>query len=336
MKRIVFLMAFMCAAAVACAPDGYVIDGKIEGLRGQISLVDAFDHVIQSSEITDGRFRFEGVLDTPQLMYVNNGLGQEFPIDTPVLLENTRIKLRGDVKTFDISVTGTRANVNMTEYIRRKKQLPETDMQAYAALVRETFDANSDNLLGAMLIPNLAPSVSSEELLECISKLPEDLRKGQLIEHFEKRAQAVVNTSEGRKFTDFEMNGPDGEAVSLASVVSSHEATLLVFWASWARQAVKTVGAYASAVKPYEERGATMMCVSLDYDKAKWADASRQAGIFGTNICDSVQKAQEVNELYGIDGMPRAILIGRDGTILCRPASASALEIEVALRNYFK
>lgn len=334
MKRIGILLMVIAFAAVSCAPDGYVIDGRIEGLSGEISLVDAYDHVVQTAEIKDGRFRFKGCVDRPQLMYVNNGLGQQFPVDTPVLLENTRIRLRGDVETFDIAVSGTVANVNMTEYIRRKKQIPDTDIKAYSSLVRETFDANSDNLLGAMLIRNLAPHVSSEELLSCISELPEELRKDELIEHFESRARAVVNTSKGKKFADFEINGPDGEPVSLSSVVASHESTLLVFWASWAREAVNTVGAYASVLKPYEGRGATMMCVSIDYDKAKWAEASRQAGIFGTNICDTVQKGQDVHKLYGIDGMPLAVLIGHDGNILCR--TASVVELEVAVRYYFR
>lgn len=324
----------LASAAVACAPkDGYVIDGRIDGLEGEISLVDAYDHVVQSSQITDGRFRFEGSVDKPQLMYVNNGLGKEFPIDTPVLLENARIKLRGDVKTFNIKVTGTRPNVAMTEYIRRKKQLNELDTEAYAALVRETFEANSDNLLGSMLIPNLAPYVSHEELLACCEKLPADLRADKIVSHYEQFAQANVNTAVGRPFVDFSIDGPDGAPVALADVVASHEATVLVFWATWARMSSETMSAFAKAARPYEARGATMMCVSSDYDAAKCAEAAQAAGLFGLSFCGNVEQAKAAGDLYGIDGLPRALLIGRDGTILCR--TKSPMELEVALRNLF-
>lgn len=174
MRRLAIVLA-LCALA-ACTREGYVIDARIDGLEGEISLVDMFDHVISSSPVENGKFRFEGVVDTPQLMYLNNGLGQKYPVDTPVLLENARIKVRGDVETYDIAVSGTVANKNMTEYIRRKKQLDEMDLGAYATLVKETFDDNYDNLLGSMLIPNLAPYVSSEELLACCEMLPDEFR----------------------------------------------------------------------------------------------------------------------------------------------------------------
>ncbi len=331
MKHLAIVLA-LCAC-ISCAREGYVIDGRIDGLEGKISLVDMFDHVISTSPIKDGKFRFEGVVDVPQLMYINNGLGQTYPVDTPVLLENTRIKVRGDVRTYDISVRGTVANENMTEYIRRKKQLDQMDIDSYAALVRETFYANSDNLLGAMLISNLAPHVSSEELLACCGMLPDYLRESKVVNHYESYARAVVNTSVGRRYVDFEINDRDGRAVSLSSVVGAGEVTVLVLWATWARVALDTMSSYARICRHYESRGLTMFCVSLDYNKEAWASMSEEAGLFGINICDTPSRAQEIADMYGIEGLPRAVVIGRDGVILGRCKTET--EVEEVLKAYF-
>lgn len=331
MKRFAIVLA-LCVC-VSCAREGYVIDGRIDGLGGEISLVDMFDHVISSTPVQDGKFRFEGIVDTPQLMYVNNGLGQEFPIDTPVLLENARIKLRGDVQTYDISVSGTVANENMTEYIRRKKQLDEMDIDAYASLVKETFYANSDNLLGSMLISNLAPYVSSEELLACCEMLPADFRESKVVSHYESVARARVSTAVGRKFVDFEINDPEGNPVSLASAVAANEVTVMVVWATWARLASSLMASYADVCRPYESRGLSMFCISLDYDKKAWASMSKEAGLFGINICDTVEKGQEVSDLYGMDGLPRVVIIDREGTIVGRCKDGS--EVMTILDSYF-
>lgn len=331
MKKIAIIVA-LCAC-VSCAHEGYLVDGRIDGLEGEISLVDAFDHVISTSPVKNGRFSFEGTVDTPQLMYVNNGLGQEHPVDTPVLLENTRIKVRGSIKDYDIRVTGTEANKNMTEYIRSKKQINELDTEAYLALVKETFLANSDNLLGAMLIPNLAPYVESAELLEYCEMLPEEFRSSKMVSHYEEVANAVVSTSVGKHFADFEIGGPDGNPVTLSSAVAANKATVLVFWASWARMATMTLADYAKACKAYEGKGASMFCVSLDYNKEQWAMTSRDSGIFGINLCDTVEKAQAANALYGFDGLPRAVVIGADGTILARCRTGA--EVKASLDAYF-
>lgn len=331
MKRLVLMLALLAFAS--CAREGYVIDGRIDGLEGNISLVDMFDHVIASTTIKGGRFRFEGAVETPQLMYINNGLGQEYPMDTPVLVENVRIRVRGDVQTYDISVSGTPANENMTEYIRKKKQLDEMDIESYASLIRETFYDNHDNLLGAMLISNLAPYVSSEELLACCEMLPDYLRGSKIVNHYETFARAKVNTAVGQRFSDFEIMNQDGKSVTLSSAVESNEVTVLVVWATWARLASNTLSSYVDICRPYESRGLSMFCVSLDYNKSAWTLMSKETGIFGINICDTTEKGQEIADLYGIDGMPRAVVIDGDGTIIGRCYEET--ELEEVLKGHF-
>lgn len=249
MRRLAIVLA-LCVLS-ACTREGYVIDACIEGLDGEISLVDMFDHVISSSPVQNGKFRFEGVVDTPQLMYLNNGLGQKYPVDTPVLLENARIKVRGS----------------------------------------------------------------------------------KVVNHYESVARAKVNTSVGKKYVNFEILGPDGKSVPLAEVVDSNEVTVLVLWASWARQASNTLSSYVDACSPYMSRGLTMFCVSMDYNKDAWASMSETAGLFGLNFCDTVAKGQEVEALYGIDGLPSAVIIGSDGTIIGRCRSGA--DVRKVIEAYY-
>ena len=45
-----------------------------------------------------------------------------------------------------------------------------------------------------------------------------------------------------------------------------------------------------------------------------------------TNLQGDYNQAKACADIYGIDGMPRALLIGRDGTIIARGGKASDFE----------
>ena len=99
-KKLLYLTA-LSILFVACGKNGYIIKGDIIDLdEGTISLLDVYGHTISSTEVVDGKFTLEGKVDVPCLAYINNALGVVYPVDIPVLLENTVINVNGDARAY--------------------------------------------------------------------------------------------------------------------------------------------------------------------------------------------------------------------------------------------
>ena len=320
---VVTIMFILCS----CANGGYTIKGDVAGLdEGDINLLDIYGHIISTAKVEDGRFVFKGKVDVPCLTYINNALGVTYPVDIPVLLENKTIYVTGDARIGHIDITGTKANDNMVRFKAAKDNLPPGDNDGYLRLVRETFEENSGNILGAMLISNLYSFVSDEELLECCDRLPEELRADPMASHYRKVAQARVETKPGSMFKDFEMRGADSLAVKLGDVVRSNEATVLLFWASWARDAATVIPEITDGCAGYRSKGLGMYNVSLDSDMDMFSKREKDFGLFGPSFANGPDKGDKALSSYGFEGLPRVVLIDKAGKILARGRSFADLE----------
>ncbi|MBR5660317.1 MAG: DUF4369 domain-containing protein [Bacteroidales bacterium] len=332
--RIIVSVLVLAVSLCSCGQKGYTIKGDIIDLdEGNINLLDITGHVISSTDVADGKFTFKGKVDTPCLVYINNVLGVKYPIDIPVLLENTTIHVTGDARINHIDITGTKANENMVRFKIRKDKLPAGDNDAYLRLVKETFEENKDNLLGAMLISNFYGLVSDRELLEYCDMLPEEFHDNIYVEHYRKVAQARVDTEPGNKFKDFEMLDSDSLKVGLGDVVRAHEATVVLFWASWARDASAVIPDITAGCLPYRKLGLEMYNVSLDSDMTRFKNCEKEYGIFGLSFANGPEVGDKASSLYGFEGLPRVLLIDKEGTIVARGRSFD--ELALPLKTLF-
>ncbi len=321
MRFLKFLTVFTVISALmaSCGHRGYTIIGDIIDLdEGNINLLDVSGRVISSSEVVDGKFTFKGKVDVPHLAYINNALGVKYPIDIPVLLENTVIKVSGDARIQHIDITGTKANENMVMFKVMKDRLRPDDRESYLKLVKDTFEENHDNVLGAMLISNLYTLVSDEELLDYCGRLSPEFLEDLTVKHYMSVAQRRVATAPGHPFVDFTLKDTDSVSVSLSAVVKANKATVLLFWASWARDAAKVIPAITSGCRPYQDKGLEMFNVSLDSDMEKNARCEEEFGLFGRIFANGPNKGNEASSLYGFEALPSLALIGQDGKIIAR------------------
>lgn len=324
-KLLIFYLILFIAAS--CTGGGYVIKGNIRDLdEGDINLLDAYGHTIATTQVKDGKFTFTGTTEVPQLVYINNTLGVRYPLDLPILLENKRIKVNGDAVQGLIEITGTAANENMLIYKEKRDALSPNDREGFTALVRETFEANSDNLLGAMMVTDMYTYVSDRELVECYRRLPEELAGNKLISHYYDISLARLETSPEKEFKELCMNDCQGVPRKLSEVVASGRATILLFWASWSRGNDETLPGIASLYRRYSDRGLRLYSISLDSNEDKWSAAVEKYGLGGLNLQGDYNQAKACADIYGIDGMPRVLLIGQDGVIQARGSSASDIE----------
>lgn len=312
---------------ISCSNGGYVIKGDIRDLdEGTINLLDAYGHTLATTQVKDGKFTFTGTTEAPQLVYINNALGVRYPLDLPILLENKKIKVKGDAAKGFIEITGTAANENMVVFKKKRDALSPNDREGLTALVRETFEANSDNLLGAMMITDMYTYVSDEELVECYRRLPVELSKNKLISHYHDISLARMETSPGKKFKELCMEDKQGVPRKLSDAVAENNFTLLLFWASWSYGNKSTLPDFGTLCRRYSDKGLKLFSISLDSNEDKWRESIGKYGLEGTSLQGDYNQAKACADIYGIDGMPRALLIGRDGIIIARGDKASDFE----------
>lgn len=336
MKRLPLLLVLgLLFLSCACSRSGYKIVGDIFDLdETDINLLDAYGSTIGSAPVKDGKFVIEGRVDVPCLAYLNNGLGVNYPIDIPVLLENAKIRVTGDATRAHVDITGTKANENMVRYREKRDLLAPDDMNSYVLLLRDTYEENIDNVLGSLMIHNMYGLITDAELVEYCDRLPEPFRSEPTVTHYRDICAARLATAVVHPFVDFEAAGPDGTARRLSDAVAANAATVLVFWASWSRAAAAFLPALVQQCKPYESRGLKMFTVSLDSNEQAWKKYVADAGLFGDNLCPGPNEADKLLSLYGIDGMPRYLLLDADGKILVR--SDKPADIREPLENLFK
>ena len=178
-----------------------------------------------------------------------------------------------------------------------------------------------------MLISNFYGLVSDRELLDYCDMLPSELRENIYVEHYRKVSQARVDTEPGTKFKDFEMLDADSLKVSLGDVVRTHEATVVLFWASWARDASTAIPEITEGCLPYRDSGLEMFNVSLDSDMAKFAECEKDFGLFGPSFANGPEAGDKASSLYGFEGLPRVVLIDKEGTIVARGRSFADLAL---------
>lgn len=332
MRRGTLLFAIVLMFTLgSCGGRGYTIEGDIIDLdEGDISLLDAFGHTLSMATVEDGKFTFKGKVETPCLAYINNARGVRYPIDIPVLLENTKISVTGDARISHVDIKGTKANEDMVEFKLRKDALSPNDNEGYLQLVKEMFERDSDNVLGAMLISNLYNLVSDRELLDYCDRLAPEFQDEAVVTHYRTVCQARVDTEPGMQFKDFAMTGRDSVEVRLSDVVSKGKATVLLFWASWAREAATIIPSLTEFCRGYQDKGLNMFSVSLDGDMAKWAEAESRFGIFGDSFCNGPEVGDKATGLYGFEGLPRLVLIASDGKIVARGKTLEDISGEIS------
>ena len=322
--RSLLFASLISLLSVSCGRGGYTIEGNIIDLdEGDISLLDAYGHTIETAVVDDGKFTFKGRVDTPCLAYINNARGVTYPIDIPVLLENKKvITVTGDARISHIDIKGTKANEDMVEFKIRKDALAADDTEGYLNLVKEMFERNSDNVLGSLLISNFYSFVSDRELVGYCDRLSPEFQDDPVVTHYRTLSQARIDTEPGKPFKELVLTGRDSLEVKLSDVVKANKATVLLFWASWSREASSLIPEVTALCRKYEKQGLTMFNVSLDSDMSRMEACEKEFGLFGKIISCGPEAGDKAAGTYGFEGLPRLVLIDSEGKIVAKGKKA--------------
>lgn len=148
------------------------------------------------------------------------------------------------------------------------------------------------------------------------NQLPENIKNLPSAKLMKDRIDKAKKTDIGQYAIPFTQKDTAGMDVSLASFKGKY--VLIDFWASWCGPCRQENPNVVNAFKKYENKGFTVLGVSLDQPTAKdkWLKAIYDDNLTWTHVSDLKYWNNEVAKAYGIQAIPQNYLLDREGKII--------------------
>lgn len=131
--------------------------------------------------------------------------------------------------------------------------------------------------------------------------------RGETIKAFEN----LRYTLEGAKWPDLQFCSADGSAVHLDQFKGKY--VLIDVWASWCVPCIKMLPYLHTLEQQYKDRNITFIAISIDADKPKWQNKTKELKLEGHQLLD---QQGEFAKKMNITGIPHYILYDPEGKLV--------------------
>lgn len=340
MKRII-IASVLAAIVCGCASkNAYQISGTVpEGYKSeQIYLVSTNMEVLDSAAIVDGHFTIKGEAgdEVKDAYLMDNSDVNKIAYYGGVFIEPGKMSVSATEGSQHLDVTGTKCNDARSAFSKKVNALDDDDEEGYYAAIKESAEANTDNLFGLRQLYEgvLYGAFSGEEALELLGQFPEDLLAIKTAKSIKTAAEGAIRTAVGKPYIDFSMESiKGGESISLKSVIENpaNKYVLLDFWASWCGPCMGEVPSLLKAYANYKSKGFEIFGCSLDSDGDSWKKAVSDNKMNWIHVSDLKYWDNAGAGEYGVRSIPANFLIDcSNGTIVASNLRGSALEEQLA------
>lgn len=318
MKQLgMWALAALMMASCQEAPKGYVINGTVENMPDGPVYLKSFRNKmffdVDTAEIKEGKFTFEGTVDQPLLF----GLATEemnYPLQ--LFIENRPMDVTIAAGGETIRVEGSPVNTLFQENANKAFE--------------EGYDIDSlitkypDSPAAAyFLYRYFTYQLPLDELKATRAKLSPALANCPYVTDLDAIIQTLENVQIGKTAPDFTLPDTAGVEVSLSDFRGKY--VLLDFWASWCPPCRRENPNVVKAFQENKEKNFTIIGISLDKDKAKWMKAIHDDQLTWTHVSDLKYWDSEIPALYGVRGIPSNVLLDPDGVIIAKNITEEAL-----------
>jgi len=358
MKKLVFTAIILFA--VACGgprrQDGFLINGKISGLRQKVAYLvtykDGGAAKVDSSAVdtVKGTFRLHGKVETPDLMFITFPDGSEIE----VFVENTVITVKGD-SIQNTVIEGSGSNDEYTAYKVRRDSV-DGEFKAQQA----EYDSVLLKYNAARKGGNEAETRSLYDQLAKIEAIPEARMKEYNVDFVKNHGSSFVAPVVLWNELAWSMDAPEMEPlvkgfdtsiqksgyvallkqrietlkkVSIGSPATDFtmndtlgnpqklssffgKALLVDFWASWCGPCRRENPNIVAAYRQYSRKGFDIVGISLDKNKARWMKAIGDDMLGWHHLSDLRGWNNAAAGLYGIRSIPSNLLLDKNGIII--------------------
>lgn len=361
MKNLTYFIFTVLVVFVGCESgqqigSSYDINAEIRGVEDSVSI---YLQVVRDGELapldtallTDGKARFQGRLESPELVYLQIGetrklvnfFGENSQIDVSVHVDSLASanvegsQVNDDLMAFKeamvpiderrqaLNEAYREASINedkeRIEEIIAESELIHTDQ---IDLIKGFLLEKRDSYIAPFIIKNyLVYELDYQGLDSALHQLDSVVHDSKDYIALSERAATLERVAVGRPAVDFTLNDPRGNPVSLSSLQGNY--VLIDFWASWCGPCRRENPNVAALYKDYKDKGFEILGVSLDETHDKWVQAIKDDALTWTHVSDLQGWASEAGKLYGINSIPATVLLDRDGIIIEKNLRGDAL-----------
>jgi thiol-disulfide isomerase/thioredoxin len=223
------------------------------------------------------------------------------------------------------------------------KQQMEIAGAKVQSLVRDSSKTAKNPLIAMFYITNVQMDKYPQETLAVIERMEKEMPNSSytkeirgLYDNYNNQVKAQQESKEaanliaiGKPAPEIDLKDPDGNVIKLSSLKG--KVVLLDFWASWCGPCRMEMPNVVAAYKKYNSKGFTVYSVSLDKDANAWKNAIKMLGMEWPNHVSDLKWWQSEAALkYGIQGIPAAFLLDRNGIIVGANLRGEALDKKIA------
>ena len=303
------VMAMMVVTSCTEEKKGYIIDGEISDVKdGMVYLkkyVDKSFVDVDSALITDGKFKFEGVV----LEALAHGLTTQKESRRPLVffLDNDVMNVKLNESDKKLIVTGSPVNdiyMANAPIVRSKGYSLDSLLSVHSASPVSAY----------FVVKDFAYKLNLEEMKSVRSKLDVSLDGTFYVQQIESMIARMEKVQVGSEAPDFTLPDLNGNPVSLSSFRGKY--VLVDFWAAWCPDCRKENPNIVSAWEKYKNKNFAILGVSLDRNRDQWLAAIEKDKLTWTQVSDLKYWSSEAAVLYCIRWIPMSFLIDPEGKIV--------------------
>jgi thiol-disulfide isomerase/thioredoxin len=352
---IAFTGLFSCAK-----PVGFVVKGQIKGKdSGSIKLMKFSDGkwvTEDSTAIDKGKFVLKGKVELPELRLITVGaqtvVAQFFAENGTLTLSadndslaNTEVKGSEANDEFSIVKKELKSLSKETQVLQKKfntaRQSGNDDEMKKAQIDYEAMMGNQkvyiknfirehpkSTVSPLIALMQLSQEMSSTDIDALIASLDPSISASLYVTELKKLAEKMHVTNIGSVAADFTLNTPEGTPLALSSLRG--KIILLDFWASWCGPCRKENPNVVKAYQRFKDKGFDILSVSLDREKGAWLKAIADDNLTWHHVSDLKFWQCEAAVKYGVQSIPFALLLDKEGRIVAKNLRGDELETKLA------
>lgn len=360
MKNLLIIVIALAGLLSCAKPSGFVINGEIKGTAsGEIKLMKYAEGkwiTEDSAKIEKGKFTLKGATALPELRIVSMG---PQTVVAQFFAENGKLTLSANADSLNSTeVTGSPANdefsVLKKELKNIAKETQELQQKYSAAMQRGNEDEmkkaqiDYEAMMGntkvytrnfvrehpkstvspLIVLMQLAQEMSGQEIDATIAAFDPSIQSSIYVAELKKMADRLKITNIGSVASDFTLNTPEGTPLTLSSLRG--KIVLVDFWASWCKPCRQENPNVVKAYNRFKDKGFDIIGVSLDRDKAAWVKAIADDQLTWHHVSDLKFWQNEAAVKYGVQSIPFALLLDKDGKIVAKNLRGEELEKKLA------